>query len=141
MSHAVHQGGVSTPSQARSDPPSGCRIVRLMILRVTRARVRPDHEHYVLDVLREMTASMGAIPGLRSAEFGRALEDDVMWFVAITRWDSLDAIRAVYGESWLTASILPGSENYILETKVEHFETALDDITDLVEARGRGAAG
>ena len=88
-----------------------------------------------------MTESMGPIPGLRSAEFGRALVDDVMWFVAITRWDSLDSIRAVYGETWLTASILPGSEDYILETKVEHFETALDDITDTVEARGREAAG
>ncbi len=121
--------------------PVGLSYLPSVILRVTRARVRPDHEGYVLEVLRKMTASMGAIPGLRSAEFGRALEDDVMWFVAITRWDSIDAIRAVYGESWLNATILPGSEDYILETKVEHFETALDDITELVAARGREAVG
>jgi len=82
---------------------------------------------------------MGPIAGLRSAEFGRALENDDMWFVAITRWDSVDAIRAVYGDSWPYASILPGAEGYLIETWVEHFETALEDVTEIVEARAHEA--
>ena len=112
-----------------------------MILRLTRIRVRHGHEEQVADVLRSMTASMGPIPGLRSAEFGRALENDDMWFVAITRWDSVDAIRAVYGDSWPYASILPGAESYLLETWVEHFETALEDVTEIVETRAHANAG
>jgi heme-degrading monooxygenase HmoA len=113
----------------------------VVILRLTRIRVRQGHEEQVFDVLRTMTTSMGRIPGLRSAEFGRALENGDMWFVAITRWDSVDAIRAVYGESWPHASILPGAESYVLETWVEHFETALEDVTEVVEARAREFAG
>jgi heme-degrading monooxygenase HmoA len=111
-----------------------------VILRLTRIRVRHGHEEQVFDVLRRMTASMGAIPGLRSAEFGRALENDDMWFVAITRWDSVDAIRAVYGDSWPYATILPGAESYVLETWVEHFETTLEDVTEIVEVRAREVA-
>ena len=112
-----------------------------MILRITRTRVRHGHEERVADVLRRMTASMGSIPGLRSAEFGRAFEEADMWFIAITRWDDIDAIRAVYGDSWPHSSILPGAEEYILETKVEHFETALEDVTETVESRARDTAG
>jgi heme-degrading monooxygenase HmoA len=104
-----------------------------VILRLTRIRVRHGHEEQVFDVLRRMTASMGAIPGLRSA--------DDMWFVAITRWDSVDAIRAVYGDSWPYATILPGAESYVLETWVEHFETTLEDVTEIVDAHAREVAG
>ena len=112
-----------------------------MILRITRIRVRHGHEERVADVLRTMTASMGTIAGLRSAEFGRAFEGADMWFIAITRWDDIDAIRAVYGDAWPNASILPGAEDYIVDTKVEHFETALEDVTETVESRARDAAG
>ena len=62
-----------------------------------------------------------------------------MWFVAITRWDGIDAIQAVYGVTWATTSILPGAEEYIEETIVEHFETTLDDLTAIVAERGHEA--
>jgi antibiotic biosynthesis monooxygenase (ABM) superfamily enzyme len=112
-----------------------------VILRVVRTRVRRSHEQHVLDVMRELTASMGSIPGLRSAEFGRALLGEDMWFVAITRWDGIDAIQAVYGKTWSNTSILPGAEQYIEETLVEHFETTLDDLTEIVEERGHEGPG
>jgi hypothetical protein len=59
-----------------------------------------------------------------------------MWFIVITRWDGIDAIQAVYGNKWANTSILPAAEEYIEETLVEHFETALDDLTAIVEERG-----
>jgi hypothetical protein len=92
----------------------------------------------VIGVLRGMTATMGAtIKGLHSATFGRAMDehDQGMSLVSITEWDSLEAIQAVYGERWADRTILPGAEEYILETTVEHFESTLDDVSEVVERR------
>jgi heme-degrading monooxygenase HmoA len=107
-----------------------------VILRVTRSRVIPGHEEQVLTVMRKLTAAMGAsIEGLHSASFGRAIDDQGMSFVAITEWESLDAIQTVYGEGWAERSILPGAEEYILDTTVEHFEAALEEVSTQVELR------
>jgi heme-degrading monooxygenase HmoA len=109
-----------------------------VILRVTRTRVVPGHEEHVLNVLREMTAGMGAtIKGLHSASFGRAMndQDQGMSLVSITEWESIEAIQAVYGEAWADRTILPGAEAYILETTVEHFESTLEDVSATVEQR------
>ena len=114
-----------------------------MIIRVTRSRVIPGHEDQVIEIMRRLTASMGqTIQGLHSASFGRAMDDDqVMSFVAITEWDTIDAIKAVYGDAWAERSILPGAEEYILETTVEHFESTLEEISADVERRRLSAAG
>lgn len=102
----------------------------------------PGHEDHVLDVLRRMSEGMGAsIRGLHSASFGRAMDDEqVMQLIAITEWESIEAIKAVYGDSWAERSILPGAEEYILETTVEHFESTLEDLSELVERRRRTPA-
>jgi hypothetical protein len=63
------------------------------------------------------------------------MQDDQMSLVVITEWESIDAIKAVYGESWASGTILPGAEAYILETVVEHFESTLEDVSALVEQR------
>lgn len=123
-------------------PPGRARIryIRAVILRVTRNRVIPGHEEHVLNILRELTAGMGAsIKGLHSATFGRAMgdKDQGMSLISITEWDSLEAIQAVYGERWADHTILPGAEAYILETVVEHFESTLEDVTAIVEQRRR----
>ena len=102
-----------------------------MILRVTRTRVIPGHEDQVLDVIRGLAERMrGSVPGLRSASFVRAMDrDQVMSLVSITEWESIDALRAVLGDRWAEGSILPGSEAYVLDMTVEHFETTLEDIS------------
>ena len=111
-----------------------------MILRVTRSRVVPGHEEHVLNVLRKLTDGMGAsIQGLHSATFGRVMHDHEqgMSLVSITEWDSVEAIRAVYGDRWADRTILPGAEEYILETTVEHYESTLEDVSSIVERRRR----
>ena len=109
-----------------------------MILRVTRTRVIPGHENQVLEIVREMSTGMrDSVPGLRWVSFGRALDSDqVMSLVSVTLWDSLDALIAVMGDGWATGSILPGSEGYVLEMTVEHFETTLEEVSGR-----RGSAG
>jgi heme-degrading monooxygenase HmoA len=99
----------ATPRRAR------IRYIRAVILRVTRNRVIPGHEEHVLNILRELTAGMGAsIKGLHSATFGRAMgdKDQGMSLISITEWDSLEAV-------------------------VEHFESTLEDVTAIVEQRRR----
>ena len=90
----------------------------------------------MFEVLRQMTAGMGAsIKGLHSASFGRAMQEDQMSLIAITEWETLDDLRAVYGERWAAGSILPGAEESILETVVEHFESTLEELSELVQRR------
>jgi heme-degrading monooxygenase HmoA len=112
-----------------------------VIIRVTRSRIIPGHEDQVIEVMRRLSASMGdSIAGLHSASFGRAMDDDqVMSFVAITEWDSIEAIKAVYGDAWADHTILPGAAEYILETTVEHCESTLEEVSAYVVRRRLGA--
>ena len=106
-----------------------------MIIRVTRSRVARGHEGEVLDIVRGLTEELGAVPGLHAAVFGRSLDGDAMSLIAITTWESFEAIRAVYGDAWPTRSILPGGEHLIANTSVEHYEDTLSDVTASVEER------
>ena len=117
------------------------RIVRSVILRVARSRIRDGHDVDVLDVVRQLTSQFGAIPGLRSARFGRAVQAEGWSLIAVTEWDSLSAIQAVYGDTWAESTLLPGVEEFILETTVEHFEGTLEDVTAIVEAHASGVTG
>ena len=86
------------------------RIVRSVILRVARSRIKDGHDVDVLDVVRQLTVQFGAIPGLRSARFGRAVQAEGWSLIAVTEWDSLAAIQAVYGDGWAESTLLPGVE-------------------------------
>jgi len=117
------------------------RIVPSVILRVARSRIKDGHDVDVLDVVRQLTSQFGAIPGLRSARFGRAVQAEGWSLIAVTEWESLAAIQAVYGDGWAESTLLPGVEEFILETTVEHFEGTLEDVTAIVEAHVSEVAG
>ena len=121
--------------------PRARRIVRPVILRVARSRIKDGHDVDVLDVVRQLTVQFGAIPGLRSARFGRAVQAEGWSLIAVTEWDSLSAIQADYGDRWAESTLLPGVEEFILETTVEHFEGTLEDVTAIVETHARGVTG
>jgi hypothetical protein len=117
------------------------RIVRSVILRVTRTRIKDGHDVDVLDVVRQLTTQFGAVPGLRSARFGRAVQAEGWSLISVTEWDSLAAIQAVYGDGWAESTLLPGVEQFVLGTTVEHFEGTLEDVTAIVESRAREVTG
>jgi hypothetical protein len=117
------------------------RIVRSVILRVTRTRIKDGHDVDVLDVVRQLTTQFGAVPGLRSARFGRAVQAEGWSLISVTEWDSLAAIQAVYGDGWAESTLLPGVEQFVLGTTVEHFEGTLEDVTAVVESRAREVTG
>ena len=80
-----------------------------MIVRISRLRIQAGHESRVIDAIRAMSAGMSSTPGIRGAWFGRSIDDDGSWLVAITEWDDLEAIRNVFGnDTWMRGSMLPG---------------------------------
>jgi heme-degrading monooxygenase HmoA len=110
-----------------------------MIVRVSRLRIKEGHEARVLEAIRATSAGASETPGLRGAWFGRSIDDDGSWLVAITEWDELGAIQAAFGnDTWTRGTMLPGLEDTILDTTVQHYEATLEDVTALVERR-RGA--
>ena len=117
------------------------RIVRSVILRVARTRIKDGHDVDVLDVVRELTTRFGAVPGLRSARFGRAVQAEGWSLISVTEWEIRAAIQAVYGDGWAESTLLPGVEQFILETTVEHFEGTLEDVTAIVEGHAQEVAG
>jgi heme-degrading monooxygenase HmoA len=77
-------------------------------------------------LLEEMFPSMGGISGFRGAEVLRRSEGEETAFVTLTRFDSLDAIRAFAGEDSELAVIEPQALALLsrYEERALHFDTA-----------------
>ena len=70
-----------------------------MVTRLWRGwTAREDADAYERFLLLELFPSMHGIPGFRDADVLRRDEDGEVAFVTLTRFDSLEAIRAFAGE-------------------------------------------
>lgn len=63
-------------------------------------------------------------PGNRGVYVFQRAEDDVVHFLLLTLWDSLDAIRTFAGDDVERARYYPKDEDYLLELElaVTHYE-------------------
>jgi len=70
---------------------------------------------------------MRKIPGFRNADVLRRDEDGEVAFVTLTRFDSLDAIRAFAGEDYETAVIEPAAEALLSrhDERARHYNTSV----------------
>lgn len=82
---------------------------------------REDADAYEQFLLTELFPSMRAIPGFRGAEVLRRPDGDEVAFVTLTRFDSLDAIRAFAGADYE----VPVLEPQALALLSRHDERAL----------------
>jgi antibiotic biosynthesis monooxygenase (ABM) superfamily enzyme len=82
---------------------------------------REDADAYEQFLLTELFPSMRAIPGFRGAEVLRRVDGDEVAFVTLTRFDSLDAIRAFAGADYE----VPVLEPQALAVLSRHDERAL----------------
>jgi antibiotic biosynthesis monooxygenase (ABM) superfamily enzyme len=82
---------------------------------------REDADPYEQFLLTELFPSMRAIPGFRGAEVLRRPDGDEVAFVTLTRFDSLDAIRAFAGADYE----VPVLEPQALAVLSRHDERAL----------------
>ena len=93
-----------------------------MITRLWRGwTAREDADAYEQFLLTELFPSMRAIPGFRGAEVLRRPDGDEVAFVTLTRFDSLDAIRAFAGADY----DVPVLEPQALAVLSRHDERAL----------------
>jgi antibiotic biosynthesis monooxygenase (ABM) superfamily enzyme len=81
------------------------------------------YEHFLLS---ELFPSMREIPGFRGAEVLRRPDGGEVAFVTLTRFDSLDAIRAFAGDNYEMAVIEPPALALLshYDERALHFDTA-----------------
>ncbi len=77
-------------------------------------------------LLEKLFPSMRAIPGFRGADVLRRPDAGEVAFVTLTRFDSLDAIRAFAGEHYETPVLEPEALALLsrYEQRAEHFDMA-----------------
>ena len=97
-----------------------------MITRLWRGWTASAHaDAYEQFLLTELFPSMHAIPGFRGAEVLRRPEGGEVAFVTLTRFDSLDAIRAFAGADYEVPVLEPRAPALLshYDERVLHFDT------------------
>lgn len=86
------------------------------------------YEHFLL---QDLFPALRAIPGFRGAEVLRRRDGLEVAFVTLTRFDSLDAIRAFAGERYETPVLEPEALALLLryDERAQHFDTASFEVT------------
>jgi antibiotic biosynthesis monooxygenase (ABM) superfamily enzyme len=81
------------------------------------------YEHFLLT---ELFPSMREIAGFLGADVLRHRDGDEVAFVTLTRFESLDAVRAFAGEGYETPVLEPQALALLhrYEERAEHFETS-----------------
>lgn len=76
-------------------------------------------------LLEELFPSLRAIAGFRGADVLRRVERNGVAFVTLTRFESLEAVRAFAGEDFETPVLEPTAQALLsrFEPRAEHFET------------------
>ena len=95
-----------------------------MIVRAWRGRAAgADGDAYVRHLSESVFPGLGRIAGHRGAELLRSGDE----FLVLTRWDSMDAIRAFAGDTPERAVVEPEARAVLREfdETVTHYEVAL----------------
>jgi antibiotic biosynthesis monooxygenase (ABM) superfamily enzyme len=98
-----------------------------MITRLWRGWTAVENaDEYERFLLSELFPSMRDIRGFRGADVLRRLEHDEVAFVTLTRFDSLDSIRAFAGDDYKTPVLEPQALALLsrYDQHALHFDTA-----------------
>jgi antibiotic biosynthesis monooxygenase (ABM) superfamily enzyme len=89
-----------------------------------------DADAYEQFLLGELFPKMREIPGFRGAHVLRRAEGAEVGFVTLTRFDSVDAIRAFAGEEYETPVLEPTARALLSrhDLKAQHYETSAFDV-------------
>jgi heme-degrading monooxygenase HmoA len=95
-----------------------------VIVRVFRVRVHPGRE----DAFERFVTETGiptvkAQPGCSHVTAGKSRWNEQPEFVVVTRWNSVEALRAFAGPDWQKAVIAPEEEHMLAEVVCDHYET------------------
>ena len=99
-----------------------------MIARVWSGAVRStDADAYESYIRETGFAEYGRTPGNRGAWLLRRDDQGTTEFIALSLWDTRDAIRAFAGEDIEAAVFYPADERYLIDkaaTRIAHYEVA-----------------
>jgi heme-degrading monooxygenase HmoA len=101
-----------------------------MIIREWRGRASPSKaETYPKHFHDKVVPELRQVPGFVGAQLSRRQLDDKIEFLVLTRWQSMDAIRAFAGTDVEKAVVEPGAVAALVEfdTTVRHYE-ALEEV-------------
>ena len=96
-----------------------------MIVRIWRGQATSEHaDAYYRHVTRSVFPSLAGIPGHRGAYLLRREVDGQIEFLAVTLWESLEAVRAFAGDDPDVAVVEPEARAVLAEfdESVRHFE-------------------
>ena len=100
-----------------------------MIARVWHGWTSPSNADAYEEFLRtKMFPSIHRVPGYLGADLLRRDAGDEVAFVTITRFESLDSVRAFAGEDYEQAVVEPEARALLsrFDERSEHYEVAID---------------
>jgi heme-degrading monooxygenase HmoA len=96
-----------------------------MILREWRGRASPDNtEAYLKHFRTNVVSELRDVPGFLGAHLSSRQHGGLVEFLVLTRWESLDAIRAFAGDDITRAVVEPGAVAALVEydSRVQHYD-------------------
>ena len=100
-----------------------------MIARLWRGWTAPENADAYEEFLRtKMFPSIHRVPGYLGADLLRRKDGDEVAFVTITRFESLESVRAFAGEDYEQAVVEPEARALLsrFDERSEHYEIVLD---------------
>ena len=100
-----------------------------MILRTWKGRTRKSHADAYQQVIKATgVPGLAGTPGNRGVWILRRVTDDEAEFIVVSRWESLEDIRAFAGDDVEKAVYYPEDDAYLLDRSehVIHYEVAYD---------------
>jgi heme-degrading monooxygenase HmoA len=100
-----------------------------MIARMWRGLALPEKaEDYVKHLETSVLPELRQIDGFQGVEFLRKESPDIVEFIVLTFWESMEAIRKFAGENAEVAVVAPAAQAMFREydLRVKHFEVVLN---------------
>jgi hypothetical protein len=98
-----------------------------MIVRISRARIKPNNEAAAFQILREASGATARPPGLEALFISRRMANGGNELVAISVWSDLDSMVSVMTDDWQRPRFLPSLDELVEDPSVEHYETIVED--------------
>jgi heme-degrading monooxygenase HmoA len=115
-----------------------------VIVRVSRARIKPGMEEEVFSRIRQMTVARRGVPvGQRGVVIARRVAEDARAteVVAITIWEDMDSMIAILGPDWQRAVSFPSFQEYVTDGQADHYETLAVNWEGLLSIAGLAGDG
>ena len=102
-----------------------------MIVRISRATVKPNSESAAFQILREAVQAAPRPAGLEAVFISRRMANAGDELLAISVWQDLDSMVAVMSDDWQRPRFLPSLDSLIVDASVDHYETIAADFEAL----------